>query len=153
MFERINTLVCSFASVLIPSPLLLVFRLYWGYLFFQGGVHKLQNMPETIHFFTEQHIWMPTFNAYLVAIVESAGGLLLMAGLYARLVCLPLTIILIVAYATAHHSVFDQFLSHPENIIAQSPWNFLVTTLMVLGFGPGIFSIDALLNRRQEHHY
>lgn len=153
MFERINTLICKFSSVLIPSPLLLIFRLYWGYLFFQAGLYKFQNISATIQSFTELQIWMPAVNAYLVATIETMGGLLLMAGLYARLAALPLTIILVVAYLTAHHSAVENILKDPNNFLAQSPWNFLVTTLLVLGFGPGIFSIDALLNRRQEHHY
>lgn len=153
MFERINTLICKFSSVLIPSPLLLIFRLYWGYQFFQAGLHKFQNISATAQSFSDLHIWMPAVNAYLVASIETAGGLLLMAGLYARLAALPLTIILIVAYFTAHHTAIENILIDPKNFLDQSPWNFLVTTLLVLGFGPGIFSIDALLNRRQEHYY
>ncbi len=153
MFERINTLICKFSSVLIPSPLLLIFRIYWGYLFFQAGLYKFQNISATIQSFSDLHIWMPAANVYLVATIETVGGLLLIAGLYSRLAALPLTTILIVAYFTAHYSSVETILTDPNNFLNQPPWNFLVTTLLLLGFGPGIFSIDALLNRRQEHHY
>ena len=85
----------------LQSPLLLVLRLYWGWSFFLTGKGKLLNLDRTTDFFTELHLPLPKLNAIMAGSTECFGGLLLLLGLFARPVAVPLTFTMIVAYATA----------------------------------------------------
>jgi putative oxidoreductase len=82
----------------LQSPFLLVVRLYWGWQFFQTGYGKLTNIAKPIAFFTDLGIPFPTVNAYFVSSLECVGGALLFVGLGSRLLALPLTIDMVVAY-------------------------------------------------------
>lgn len=135
------------------SLLLLYMRLTWGHQFLLSGVYKLKNISKTIGFFTELGIPYPEFHTYLVAYFESIGGLLLMIGFASRLFSIPLTIILIVALSTAHaeHLTHFKFLFDPQSLAGQSPYPYLLTTLMVFCFGPGRVSLDAWIKRWVGH--
>ncbi|MGB6682168.1 MAG: hypothetical protein WBH24_00835, partial [Candidatus Acidiferrum sp.] len=45
-----------------------------------------------------------------------------------------------------HEALFSIF-SDPDKFTAAAPYVFLVASVIVLLFGPGIFSIDALVNK------
>jgi len=132
--------------VQLQHPFLLAIRLFWGYGFFVAGRGKLMNIGRTTDFFQSLNIPMPMFNAYLVGTVESVGGLLLMLGLFSRLISVPLVINMTVAYLTAHMDVVKTFFSDPRGIgdgfVTAAPFQFLLTAVTVLIFGPGIFSAD-----------
>src|SRR6266481_4043786 len=85
----------------LQSPFLLAVRLYWGWQFWQAGWGKLSNIPKTVDFFTSLGIPAPAFHAHLVGLLEAGGGILLILGLASRLITVPLTINMIVAYLTA----------------------------------------------------
>lgn len=146
IMENYRRLTSLFDS--LQSPLLLVLRLYWGALFLMAGKGKLTNIDRVVDFFTSLHIPMPLFNAYLVGCTELVGGALLFLGLFSRLASLPLTISMVVAYLTAHIEATHQIFKDPENFVAQAPFLFLLTSLLVLAFGPGRFSVDAFLRKR-----
>ena len=74
---------------------------------------------------------------------ECFGGLLLIAGLGGRLAAIPLTITMTVAYLTAHRDAVHSL----DDFVAQPPFPFLLTALVVFAFGPGMISIDGLLKR------
>lgn len=150
MASHCSRCACCYKAVmaigcLLRPLLLLAMRLFWGYLFFAAGYEKLSNPDTTIKFFTQLHIWMPSMMAYLVGLVELIGGLMLLAGFGARLASIPLAIVMITAYLTAHYSALTQATIDPYGIVNQPPFNYLLTCLIVLAFGPGLFSIDALL--------
>src|SRR5215472_2063438 len=84
------------------SILLLLMRIVWGWAFHVAGTGKLHDISRPIHFFQQLHIPAPALNAWLVAIVECVGGLLLLIGLGGRLVSIALIINMTVAYCTAH---------------------------------------------------
>lgn len=130
------------------SPFLLfAIRVFWGFLFLQAGWGKLQNIEPVIEFFTGLGIPLPTLNAYLVALIETVGGALLIIGLGSRLAAIPLAITMIVALLTAHHESVVKFLDDPEVLTKQSAFGFLLAALIVFCFGPGMFSIDGILKR------
>jgi putative oxidoreductase len=131
----------------LQSPLVLVLRLYWGYQFFQAGRGKLAHIERIAELFANLHIPQPLLSAYLAGITECAGGLLLMVGLAARLVSVPLAVTMIVAYGTAHVDAVRNIFQDPENFISQDPFLFLLTAVVVLAFGPGALSLDGLLAR------
>lgn len=122
----------------------MLLRLNWGWQFFQAGKGKLQNITPVIEFFHNAGIPIPVFNAYLVGSVECLGGFLLMIGLASRIVTIPLSVIMFVAYLMADRVAFFSFFSDPESFVKAAPFPFLMTVLIVMIFGPGFFSVDSL---------
>jgi putative oxidoreductase len=136
------------AASLLQSPLLLIVRLYWGWEFFQTGKGKLMNHEKVAGFFQSLHIPMPSFSAYLAGTTECLGGLLLLIGLASRLVSLPLIFLLAVAYITADSDALKSIFSDPDKFTGAAEFLFLMACVMVLVFGPGVFSVDWLLGKR-----
>jgi putative oxidoreductase len=135
------------AARCLQSPFLLAIRLYWGWQFFQTGWGKLQNIPHVTQFFQSLHIPMPGANAWIVAIMECFGGLLLMAGLGSRLVAFVLAFDMIIAYVTADSEALKSIFSDSDKFVQAAPFPFLLMTLTVLAFGAGIFSLDWLVGK------
>ena len=129
------------------SLLLLAIRLYWGYQFFLTGRGKLLNIERTAAFFETLHIPMPLINAYMAGAVECLGGLLLLLGLGSRIFTIPLIVTMLVAYATAHTSELQGVFREPEAFVSAPPFLFLLSSTLVLVFGPGRISVDGLLTR------
>jgi putative oxidoreductase len=134
----------------LRSPLLLVLRLMFGWQLFQTGKGKLENIDRFIDFLTHLHIPMPVANAWFVASLECVGGLLLLLGLASRLIAIPLTINFIVAYLTADHEAVANFFKDQDAFTNAAPFLFLVVSLLVLAFGPGLFSLDAIIGRMRH---
>jgi putative oxidoreductase len=132
---------------LLQSPLLLALRLYFFWQLFQTGQGKLSNITKFIHFFRDLHIPAPTVNAYFVSSLECFGGLLLMVGLASRPLALMVAISMSVAYLTTEQEALMTFFSDSDKFVKADPFPYLLTALIVLAFGPGLFSIDALLKR------
>ncbi len=128
----------------LQSPLLLAMRLYWGWHFFQAGLGKLTHIDHVVEFFTGLGIPVPLVNAYLAGTVECVGGFLLLIGLRARLVAIPLSFVMWVAYLTADHEVLMNFYTDPDKFVKAEPFLFLLTCLVVMAFGPGRYSVDGL---------
>jgi putative oxidoreductase len=126
----------------LQSPLLLAVRLYWGWQFFQTGLGKLTNIPKVVDFFTSLGIPLPTLNAYFVGSLECVGGVLLFLGLGSRLIALPLTFNMLVAYITADREALFSVFSDPGKFYAADPYTFLFASVLILIFGPGRFSLD-----------
>ncbi len=129
------------------SPLLLLLRLMFGWQLFQTGKGKLENIDRFVAFLTHLNIPMPVFSAHFVATLECIGGLLLLLGLASRLIAIPLTINFIVAYLTADHEAVVTFFKDQEAFTSAAPFLYLLVSLLVLAFGPGAFSLDALIAR------
>lgn len=131
----------------LRDPLLLVLRGWWGWSFFVAGKNKLANIEGIVDYFGTLGIPFPGPNAYFVSSLEVVGGLLLLAGLFARPVAFLLTVNMTVAYLTADRAKVLNILSEPEKFIAADPFLFLVVSALVLAFGPGKLSLDTLLRR------
>ena len=138
------------ATSCLQSPFLLAIRLYWGWQFFQTGWGKLQNIPHVTKFFQSLHIPMPGANAWIVAIMECFGGLLLMAGLGSRLVAFALAFDMIIAYITADSEALKSIFSDSDKFVQAAPFPFLLMTLTVLAFGAGAFSLDWLIGKKSK---
>jgi putative oxidoreductase len=74
---------------------LLILRLFVGGIFIVHGVQKLLHIEDTINFFSQINI--PAFFAWLVAIVETVGGIALVIGMFVQYASILLSIILLVA--------------------------------------------------------
>ena len=140
LYSRYESAISRF-----QSPLLLAVRLYWGWQFFQTGLGKLTNIPKVIDFFTSLGIPFPTLNAYFVGSLECVGGALLFLGLGSRIITLPLTFNMLVAYITADREALFSFFSDPGKFYAADPYTFLFAALLILIFGPGKISLDTAI--------
>ena len=131
----------------LQSPLLLAVRLYWGWQFLQTGWGKLQDIPKVTDFFTSLGLPFPSVTAYVVGTSECIGGILLFFGLGSRLISLPLLADMIGAYVTADREALRAIFSEPGKFYAADPYTFLFASLLILVFGPGKISVDALIER------
>jgi putative oxidoreductase len=134
----------------LQSPLLLAVRLYWGWQFWQAGWGKLSNISTAIENFTNMGVPAPAFNAHFIGLLEAGGGILLILGLASRLIALPLTINMIVAYVIADREALASIFSEPDKFYGATPYTFLFASLLVLVFGPGQISVDALIARYRK---
>ena len=153
----LSAVFCSLpekAGKLFSPFLLLLVRIVWGIQFFQTGLGKLQKHERTTEFFTSLNIPAPAFHAYFVGGLECVGGLMLVAGIASRLISVPLAVSMLVAILTAHR---EDFLGTAEKPVAgfdivtkffeTPPAPFLLAALVIFAFGPGLFSLDALICR------
>ncbi len=137
---------CHYADYL-QHPFLLFVRLYWGVQLMQSGWGKLNNLDKVTDFFTSLNLPMPHQMAVIISCLEFFGGFLLAAGLFSRLISFVLTINMISAYVTADKEALHSIFSDPDKFTAAAPYVFLIASLIVFIFGPGVFSLDALADR------
>ena len=131
----------------LQSPFLLIIRLYWGWQFFGTGKGKLMNLDRTAGFFANLHIPMPKLNALLAGSTECFGGLLLLLGLGSRIITVPLIFTMVIAYLTADFDKVQNIFTKPDDFVSAAEFQFLLTALIVWIFGPGVFSLDAIIAR------
>ena len=129
----------------LQSPILLVLRLYFFWQLFLTGKGKLANIGKVSEFFASLGIPLPTVNAYFIGSLECFGSLLLIIGLASRPLALLVLLSMIVAYVTADFEAVSAIFSDPDKFVKADPFPFLLTALIVFVFGPGRFSVDALL--------
>jgi putative oxidoreductase len=139
-------LVKSASSV--QSLFLLAVRLYWGWQFAQTGWGKLQHIPKVTDFFASLGIPAPGLNAVAVSWMEFLGGIFLAAGLGSRFFGLILAFDMVVAYITADRAALLSIFSDPGKFYADDAYTFLFASILILIFGPGRLSLDALTQRR-----
>jgi putative oxidoreductase len=144
--EKLYRLLVVAASSL-QSPFLLIVRLYWGWQLAQSGWGKLHNIDKVTEFFTSLGLPAPGLTAHFIASLEFVGGVLLILGLASRLIAVALTINMIVAFITADHDALRSIFSDPDKFYAAAPYTFLFASLLVLIFGPGLFSVDAVIGK------
>ncbi len=135
------SILCNY----LQSPLLFLIRLYWGWQFTISGYGKFLNITQVAGFFSELGIPMPLLQAYLVGTIELAGGLLLLIGLFSRLSALFLTIIMSAAmWLTGQEQLLNLFQDF-DAVTKLNPFLFLYAALLILVFGPGMFSVDGMI--------
>lgn len=140
-------LKCAHLASLLKSPFLLAIRLYWGWQLVQSGWGKLHHLDRVTDFFTSLSLPAPAFTAHFVSSLELIGGIALILGLATRLFGLMLAVNMLVAYWTADRDALTSFFSDPGKFYNADPYTFLFVALVVLIFGAGLYSLDALLER------
>ena len=131
----------------LQHPFLLFVRLYWGIQLLQSGWGKLHHLDAVTQYFTTLNLSMPHQMAIFISCIEFFGGIFLALGLLSRVTSLVLTINMIMAYVIGDHDALFSIFSDPDKFTAAAPYVFLIASLIVLLFGPGIFSLDGLANR------
>lgn len=126
---------------------LLATRLIWGLLFYFTGAKKLDDINVVTGFFQNLNIPFPEFSAYLVGWTEMVCGICLVLGFASRLVSIPLAIIMLVAFLTAHFEEVRKITTNFAPILQASPFTYIYALLAIFVFGPGKISIDYLLEQ------
>ena len=129
-------------------PQLLV-RLFVGYFFLESGWGKIHNLDSFAERFAGWGIPAPAFNAALSGWTEFLGGLLIVVGLFTRLVSIPLFINMLVAtLAVKMKKVggLDDFVELDEPLYA-------LAFLWLFFSGPGKVSLDHLLDKVLRRKY
>ena len=152
LIKRIEALYTWFSKAAnsLQSPLLLTIRLYWGWQFLESGIDHLRNMSSFVEFMSSHGVPAPWLNAHFVDTLEAGGGILLALGLASRLIAVPLTINMIVAYVVGDWDNLKAiFTDHAEDFYKALPFSFLFVSVIILVFGPGRFSLDHLIHRHR----
>jgi putative oxidoreductase len=123
-----------------------VLRVALGAVFIPHGLQKLRNPSAFAGFLSQLHVPAPTVTAWLVALLEAAGGALLIVGLLTRLVSLGLLLDMLVAIVSVKIR-----LAHAPFTSGKTPgWEFelmLAAAALTLIFtGPGNLAMDRLLH-------
>ncbi len=129
----------------IQHIFLLFIHLYWGYLFFIVGTGKFDHIDHVVLFFESLEVGAPVFNAYLVATIETVGGVLIFFGLFTRIAAIFTTGTMIGASIFAHAMEYGSMLSDPASFYMSPNFSFLAASLIMLLFGPGLVSIDGII--------
>jgi putative oxidoreductase len=150
--KKINDLVTAVGGNL-QSLVLLFVRLAFGFQLYESGVGHLTHIPKTLDYFRSLeafgtiHIPFPIVSVYVSGATELVGGVLLMLGLFSRLISVPLLFNFIVAYVTAGWGEIKELVHFQgaDDFLNDSALPFLVTALVILAFGPGRIAIDQLI--------
>jgi putative oxidoreductase len=116
-------------------------RLYLAHIFWKGGMVKLSSWMSTVMLFTMVYdvpVLPPEIAAYLSTAVELGGSFLLAIGLAGRWAALSLFGLNIVA-ALSYGQLSEAAL--------QEAFYWGILFLYFVLHGPGLISVDALLNR------
>jgi putative oxidoreductase len=127
-------------SFLAPA----LIRVTVGLVFLRTGWGKLHDLDGTTEYFASLHIPMAGLNARIASATEFFGGILILVGLGARLVALPLAFTMVVAIVSAQLGEVKGLI----DFVALDEWSYLVMFLVIALRGPGTLSLDALLARR-----
>jgi putative oxidoreductase len=147
-YRKVAALVACVGNA-SQSVVLLLLRLWWGWSFCRTGFGKLMHLDRTAEYFASLNLPLPKLNAAMAGSVECFGGALLLLGLFSRIISLPLMFTMVIAYLTAEREALMGLFSDPDKFTAAAPFLFLLVAVIVFAFGPGKFSLDALLAKHR----
>ena len=122
----------------------LIFRLVLAYGFYGTAMMKLGNIIGVAEWFASMNYPFPTLNAYLAALTETLGFVLLFLGLGTRVIVLPLMVVMVVAITTVH--LGNGF--EAGNNGFEIPLYYLIMLFSLLITGPGKLSLDEIIRNK-----
>ncbi|MBA3945504.1 MAG: DoxX family protein [Herpetosiphonaceae bacterium] len=144
-----------------PAAVILL-RLMAGGIFLSEGILKFVYPNQGVGRFTKLGFPAPYLTATFVAWLEIIGGILLILGLFTSLITIPFIIEMIVATLSTKITLFLgtyplALPSSPPTVgfwavmhEARSEYGQLMTVIFLLIVGPGLWSVDAYLERRRK---
>jgi putative oxidoreductase len=130
------------------SSISAVGRLLIALIFIRGGINKLGSIAATVATMRNHGIPYPDILVWGAIALELGGGLMLAAGLYTRWVALALffyTLVLALIFH-AYWTVSDPAAARTEASAFFGHLSMMGGMLFVVAFGPGAYSVDALMN-------
>lgn len=151
--SKLRALYLRFEHVLAfgKSPLLLIVRVYWGVQMAQSGWGKLHSLPRVTEYFASLNVPLASVQAPAIALLEFAGGIFLVLGLFTRLTAFLLFCDMVVAFLLADREALATAISSdPAKFYAAAPFTFLCATAVLMVFGAGAWAVDRYLFHRAE---
>lgn len=136
--------------VLLSYPgniVILLARLAVAYGFSLPALMKIQNLEGTIVWFESRHIPFPAFTAYMVSSLEVIGIVLLILGLFTRVISVLLGCVMLGAIFFVH---FHHGFSSANNGF-EIPLYYFIFLMIFATFGPGKYSFDEILFKRGHY--
>jgi len=131
-------------AVLLSYPknlILLILRFVLAYGFASPVLSKINYLEETIQWFENISIPLPTFTTYLVSGIESIGIVLLILGLFTRYISILLSCVMLGAIFFVHA---PNGFSVANNGI-EIPFYYLLFLIIFATHGGGKYSLDRVL--------
>jgi len=144
-----------------PKSVILI-RLMAGSVFFWEGVIKFVFPNQGVGRFTKIGIPLPEIMSNFVAVLEIVGGLMLILGLFTRLISIPFIIQMTVAILSTKIAVFlgTSPLALPPAppqtgffaMLHESRTDFaqIICSIFLLIVGPGAWSLDAVRKKSKN---
>ena len=122
----------------------LILRLALGITFLAHGRGKLKDPAAFAGFLRQIRVPAPLFNAWLVALLETVGAVLLILGAATRLIALGLAIDMVVALATVRIGK-ARFTSGPQGAGWEVEFLLLAVSVALVFTGAGRLGLDRYL--------
>lgn len=138
----------------------LLLRLMAGGVFLSEGILKFVYTNQGVGRFTKLGLPFPHETATFIGSLEIVGGLLLIVGLFTRIIAIPFIVEMVVAILATKISLYLgtsplPLPSAPPTVgfwavmhEARSDYAQILTSIFLLVAGPGSWSFDAVLHRR-----
>jgi putative oxidoreductase len=158
--QRLTTFLFDPPLTAPRSTLLL--RLMAGGVFLSEGILKFIYTNQGVGRFTKLGLPFPHETATFIGSLEIVGGLLLIFGLFTRVIAIPFIIEMVVAILSTKVSLYlgTSPLPLPPSPPTAGFWAVMhetrsdyaqiLTSIFLLVAGPGPLSLDALLRRHRE---
>lgn len=124
------------------APLLL--RIGVGLIFIVAGWGKLNGIEGTADFFGNIGIPLPAIMAWVVAIVEFVGGIMVLVGYRIQLPALLLAFTMLVAIITTKLGGDEVFRAMRLDLM------LLLASLALTFMNSGSYSVDAVMGKKEE---
>jgi len=125
-------------------------RLTLAQVFIHAGLGKLRGIESKVPFFADLGIPFPRANVWLVAVVETVGGIALLLGLGTRAFAAMLLGTMVVALGPAHRAdLVAAMTPSPEkgDLSDIGPWMLSLLLLWLMAHGAGLLSGDRLIRK------
>ena len=124
---------------------LLFFRLILAYGFFQPAMMKITGLTGVAEWFGSMGYPLPVVSAFLAALTEGLGVVLLTLGLGTRYIAIPLMFVMGVAVLTVHLS--NGFAAGDNGF--EIPLYYFLMLFALVVYGSGRFSLDHFFSRNR----